>query len=121
MDQAELHSEESAIFTDGVLLVGEKNSKGLVFEAFLKKIGYTPEKIIFIDDKVKHVQTMEKALAPLAIPYFGYRYAALDPQVEAFKVQTSEITDQKTAELFLMGLLPHETRGQTQNAKRQSQ
>ena len=121
LSKAELQSEEDAIFTDGILLVGEGNNKGLVFKAFLKKIGYTPEKIIFIDDKVKHVNNMEKALSSLSIPYFGYRYAVLDQQVEAFKAQISEVSDQKTAELFFMGQLPGEKSIRKSNAKNQSQ
>lgn len=120
LSKTELQSEEGAIFTDGILLVGEGNNKGLVLRAFLKKLGYTPEKIIFIDDKLKHVNNMEKALSTLSIPYFGYRYAALDQQVEAFKNQTSEVNDQKTAELFFMGQLPGEKPTRRTNAKSES-
>ena len=121
LEKTELHAPDPAMFTDGILLVGERNNKGLVLEAFLKKICYTPEKILFIDDKLKHVENMEKALTSLSIPYFGYRYAALDAHVEAFKAQFAEVNHQQTADLFLMGILPHKTQHRNLDAKRQSQ
>jgi len=121
LQKDELHSPDQALFTDGILLIGERNNKGLVLEAFLKKIGYIPEKILFIDDKVKHVDNMEKVLASLSIPYFGYRYAALDAQVEAFKTQFAEVNHPQTADLFLMGILPPQTQHRTPDAKHQSQ
>jgi hypothetical protein len=57
------------LFTKGILLVNgdarkdnELNSKASVLIRFFDKTDWTPKKIIFVDDKIEHLQEMERAL-----------------------------------------------------------
>ena len=93
------------LFENGILFVGEKNSKGEVLLLLLESLKYSPENVVFIDDRLKHLIGVEKALGTLNIPYKGYRYGGADENVRAFDKFTSEILDKKTAEVFYMGKL----------------
>lgn len=84
-----LGTADTAFFNHGVLSVGESNSKGSVFTQFLKKLKFTPKKVVYIDDREKHVKTMEAELGKMKIPYFGFRYGALDQEVKDFKCEPS--------------------------------
>lgn len=78
-------------FHQGLLMVGPKNNKGEVLVKFLKQLKLTPKKIIFIDNKQKHVDNVEKALAELKIPYFGRRHAAADKKIAEMNKQVVEV------------------------------
>jgi hypothetical protein len=70
-----------ALYTDGILFVGDYNKKGTVFLPFLSIIQKLPKKIVFIDDKRKNVEELEQALAenfPNEIQYVGIHYTAYE-------------------------------------------
>lgn len=91
------------LFHDGVLFVGEKNSKGEALILLLKNLNYRPQNVVFVDDRRRHLEAVEKQLIAKKIPYKGFRYGAADKKVHAFNDFTSEISDKKTAGLFYMG------------------
>lgn len=99
----ELGSADDALFSKGVMLVGESNNKGKVLAYLLKKINLTPKKVVFVDDKFKHVQDMEVIMAGLQIPYVGLRYGAADEKVKVFTEIMAEAKDKKYADLFFYG------------------
>ncbi|MBI2711830.1 MAG: DUF2608 domain-containing protein [Bdellovibrio sp.] len=84
-----LHSNDEAVFSHGVLSVGESNSKGLVFSEFLRKLKFVPKKVVYVDDREKHVKSMEVELKKAGIPYYGFRYGALDTEVKSFKCEST--------------------------------
>lgn len=75
---------DTAHFVDGIVFQGEHNSKGEVFVEFLKRVNLRPKKVVFVDDKQKHVNSMEKALGEAKIKYVGFRYGATDERVQRF-------------------------------------
>ena len=91
------------LFIDGVLFVGEKNSKGDSLMLLLKALNYNPGNVVFVDDRLRHLKAVEKQLMSRNIPFKGYRYGGADKKVRAFDDFTSEISDKKTADLFYMG------------------
>ena len=97
--------KNDVLFQNGILFVGEKNSKGEVLLLLLESLKYTPENVVFIDDRLKHLIGVQKALGTLSIPCKGYRYGGADENVKAFDKFTSEILDKKTAEVFYLGKL----------------
>ncbi len=97
---------EDAIFERGVLFVGDTNDKGIVLEKFLKVVGYTPKKIVFVDDREKNVKDMDAVLKRLKIPYACFRYGAADEKVSFFNKIIAELKDKQTADLFLLGKAP---------------
>lgn len=62
--------KNGVIFTCGL-------SKGLVLSLVLKKLQYKPEKVFFIDDKLKNLLSVEEVCKKLNIPFVGYHYQAL--------------------------------------------
>jgi FMN phosphatase YigB (HAD superfamily) len=63
-------------FIDGILLTCGV-PKGEVLQAFLAYAGLAPQKIIFIDDKRKNLESVEKTAESLSIPFVGIEYTAV--------------------------------------------
>lgn len=79
-----------ALYENGVIFCSTRNKKGEILVHFLKEHNVKPKKIIFIDDKFHHIQSVEQALAPLHIEYVGIRYSGSDQRVKEFD---SRVTD----------------------------
>lgn len=80
------------IFSNGILLANG-NTKGEVLLKFLEKAKWIPQKIIFVDDKLEYLQSVESALAQLnpKIVFTGLHY-------EGAKKFPSQKLDAKTFE-----------------------
>jgi hypothetical protein len=65
------------LYSQGVLFVGDYNKKNDVFEPFLSLLGRKPKKIVFIDDKRKNVEELER-LTNYGIEYIGVHYTAIE-------------------------------------------
>jgi FMN phosphatase YigB (HAD superfamily) len=87
-----------ATLKDGVLFIGENNSKGPALTNLLARLAIRPAKIVYADDKKKHVDSLERACGAAAIPYAGFRYGATDAKVNQFNHDTADLT------LFLDGV-----------------
>lgn len=70
-----------ALYMHGVLFCGN-HTKEKVLLNWLNQIHYQPKKIIFIDDKMKNVTAVGKALPKHQYNYVGIRYAYLDEHKE---------------------------------------
>jgi FMN phosphatase YigB (HAD superfamily) len=81
-------SSEPARFRSGVLFVGETNDKGKLLLELLRRLGLRPSRIVFIDDKVKNVRSVDQALRQAKIPSMVFRYGAADARVKAFNERT---------------------------------
>ena len=80
-----------AHYENGILFVGEHNSKGEALKAFLDATGLKPGKIVFADDKKKHVEGMEKVFGSGPIAYVGFRYGRADEWVKRYDRTIVEI------------------------------
>ena len=95
----QMHLKEPATYTQGILFAGDRNEKGTVLKQFFAEVGYSPSQIVFIDDKLKHVQSVEVAMKELAVPFLGFRYGVTDAKVKAFN------EDIRLLRLFSLGEL----------------
>jgi FMN phosphatase YigB (HAD superfamily) len=95
--------KEDALYKKGILFVGENNSKGVVLMKFLEHHHFKPKRIVYVDDKLKHVQNLETVLAGTGIQYLGFRYAALDQKVKHYQDLMAEVQDASMVKLFLLG------------------
>ena len=68
-------------YDQGIIFCGFDNSKGRVLTAFLKQINFNPRKIIFIDDKLKHIEDVEKVVESMGIEYVGMRFSGSDQRI----------------------------------------
>lgn len=71
------------IYMNGVIFSGN-NDKGLVLLELLSSIDFKPTKIIFLDDKLKNIVTVEYAAQKCDIEFVGIRYGRCDERVEHF-------------------------------------
>lgn len=78
-------------YIEGIIFNGLINIKGNTLAAFLKQIGYTPKKIIYIEDKAKHLAQVEQSIAALGIPFIGVHFGALELQRESYRADLAEI------------------------------
>lgn len=61
------------VFVEGILCSGSV-PKGEALNAFFKKTGFRPRRIIFVDNAADHHDSVEKCARRLKIPYLGYHY-----------------------------------------------
>lgn len=78
---------KAGLYIDGIIFSGE-HSKGEMIVSWFKQIKYRPKKIIFIDDKLKNLQSVEKALHNRDYPFIGIRYGHEDDQVHNFTLES---------------------------------
>jgi hypothetical protein len=66
------------------ILFGGNNDKGHVLTRFFDIMNYHPETVIFIDDKMKYLVAVEKALEGHDVVFYGIRYSGCDERVKNF-------------------------------------
>lgn len=72
-----LETGERALFKQG-LLCANKQNKGPVLMAFLKKINWRPLKILFIDNRLDYLKSVETALEGTNIEFIGFHYTDVE-------------------------------------------
>ena len=60
------------------------------FDQFLDKIQWTPKNVIFIDDKMSHLTSVETALNKTKIPFQGYQYKGVEKLPGELDMQVAE-------------------------------
>ncbi len=78
-------------FYRGILFVGPKNNKGVVLNQFFKAHNLTAKRLIFVDDKERHVRNMDSVFTPIGITNINFRYGGADAQVKSFNPRISEV------------------------------
>lgn len=90
-DELVLDADAGEIYREGVLYVGEHASKGQALLAFLAKVGVTPARVVFVDDKEKHARSVDATLTAAGIPVVAIRYGAADARVRAFDPAVADL------------------------------
>ncbi|MFC1870704.1 DUF2608 domain-containing protein [Candidatus Dependentiae bacterium] len=85
---------KAGLYIDGIIFSGN-HSKGEMIVSWFKQIKYRPKKIIFVDDKLKNLQSVEKALHNRDYPFIGIRYGHEDELVEKFTLES--VADEEAA------------------------
>ncbi len=94
-DGVQIVGAQDTLTQGGVVFVGPKNNKGMILSQLLKTEKILASKIVFADDKSKHVNNVEKALSDSNVPYIGFRYAAADNEVKNFDTQAAKVELEK--------------------------
>jgi len=71
------HFENPVEFDEGVIYCGSSD-KGDVLFYMLDQVGFKPEKIIFVDDRVSNLLSVQRVCLKRNIPFIGLRYSRLD-------------------------------------------
>lgn len=72
------------------ILFGGNNDKGETLIAFFHWMHYYPTRVVFIDDKLKYLLAVEKALKHYNIEFIGIRYSGCDERVTNFNPAHAE-------------------------------
>ena len=83
-------SQNPCLYRHGIIFTGN-NDKGETLLSFLKTLNYYPKKIIFIDDKMYHIRSVEAALQNTNIEYIGIRYTGCDHYINHFNATKADI------------------------------
>ena len=106
----EIVLNNSVLYEKGILFCGTHNKKSEALITFLKQLNLFPQKIIFLDDKLSHIQDLENSLAPSNIDYIGIRFSKADKRVREYDSTLADIqsklfppfiTDEEAYQLFL--------------------
>lgn len=62
-----------AVYFQGILFTGI-NPKGETLKSFLQQVAYIPKKIIFIDDNLTHIKSVEKAVKCVGAEFIGLHF-----------------------------------------------
>jgi hypothetical protein len=73
-------SGRSALFKSGVLCANKQN-KGPVLAAFLDQIGFKPSRVIFIDNRMDYLESVEESLRNKEIDFVGFHYTDVEDRL----------------------------------------
>jgi len=90
------------IFAHGIIFTTHK-LKGPVLKQFLQDIDFYPAKIVMVDDKMKHLESVETSLQELNIPCVCFRYTRLDQAETTFDPLISNL---QLKALLTQGYIP---------------
>lgn len=76
-------------YTRSILFSGN-NDKGQALFYFFELMNYYPEKIVFIDDKMKYLLSVQQAAKSHNIPFIGIRYSGCDERVKNFDPEKAQ-------------------------------
>ena len=82
-------SAQPALYINGIIFCGNYD-KGEVLAYWLTQINYHPRKVIFIDDKMKNIKSVEEALHKRGYPFVGIRYGYLDDFIKTINQEVIE-------------------------------
>jgi hypothetical protein len=99
-------------FEKGVLHCGDfykkdKNNKGKILSLFLDWLDWTPERVVFVDDGLKHLESVREELDRRGIPFLGFHYIP----------KNLDLIDEKVAELQYQTIIDHKQWISDQEAK----
>lgn len=89
-DCSTLSTSHPSVYDEGVIYCG-RNKKSAALVTFLRKANYLPKRILFIDDRLFHVQDVEKVMTDMGIEFIGIRFSGADARAKAFDSGIAEL------------------------------
>lgn len=81
--------KNQSLYSHGIIFAGALN-KGDVLKHWLEQLQFQPKKIIFVDDKLKNIESVAHAIKTTNYPFVGIRYGHLDQRVKSFDMHKTE-------------------------------
>lgn len=86
----ELQHLEPTYFYNGIIFA-QHIKKGDLLKHLLKDLNFHPTCIIFIDDKLDQVQSVENVVKELGLPFIGFWYRGVEANISKFKPMIANI------------------------------
>lgn len=80
-----------ALYEKGILFTTPFIKKSEVLFTYLEKHAIAPKRIIFVDDKMSHVEDLASACNERGIAYVGIRFSAADNEAKNFDARLADI------------------------------
>lgn len=93
LTQDELHfmqENEGILFRKGILFTAGRH-KGECLEKLLKAVGFTPKRVLFINDKKSHLLPVEEFCERVGIEFTGLRYGFVDKRRDAYNPEVGDL------------------------------
>ncbi len=94
---------KEGLYANGIIFSGNCD-KGELLNRWLNIVEYHPKKVIFVDDKLKNIRSVETALHKRNYPFVGIRYGYLDDHIRTLDLDATE----KEYEQFILNYPPRE-------------
>jgi len=78
------------LFRNGIFFTSGTN-KGKALFALCEKMGYSPKKIVFINDKYSHLREVEKVAEEKQVKFVGLRYGYSDGRKKCFSQEIADV------------------------------
>lgn len=78
------------LYIQGILFVSDFNKKSDVLLPFLTRLNKRPKKIVFIDDKMKNVEDLERSFSNSDIDFIGVHYTAIEHAPPVYSRELAE-------------------------------
>jgi phosphoglycolate phosphatase-like HAD superfamily hydrolase len=85
------HDLNETMLKKGIIFVDAGVDKGPALLAYLNKLKVMPKRIVFIDDKLSHIQNVSMALEPFDIHFVGIRFGGADEKVRSFNPKIADL------------------------------
>jgi len=85
-----MNDGEGILYRKGILFTSGTN-KGKALQSLLEKIGFHSKKIVFINDKYKHLHSLEVVYEKTLVSFIGLRYGFLDDKVQHFPSEIAQV------------------------------
>jgi FMN phosphatase YigB (HAD superfamily) len=106
----EMDQLNSPVFMSNGIIYADVNNKALIIEYLMRKNSFTPPRVVFVDDKPKHVESFERQFSKRkGIQFFGFRYGATDAKVNTFNQVVGEVVDRTSAKTLFLGKIAGST------------
>lgn len=79
-----------ATFSYGIIFT-DWQPKGPILKNFLQALNYRPAKVVLIDDQLEFLQSVEKAMTEMKIPFVGFHYRYCETWDRPFDILISNI------------------------------
>jgi hypothetical protein len=90
-DDGDKKERDYPLFKEGILFIGNgEKTKGDLLVQFFEEIQWYPSKVIFIDDRMYNLTSVESALNKIKILYQGYHYKGMENLPNNFNEQIAE-------------------------------
>ncbi len=88
-DDFKVESEVDTHYTEGVIFVGEMGDKGKALEAFLRTVLHAPKKVVFVDDHLSNIRTVESM--KIGAEYTGVWYRKAEKLVASYNQEIADL------------------------------
>jgi len=80
-------------YIEGILFIGNNEDKGIVLKAFLSEVGVIPKKIVFIDDNLHCLTSVQAVFEPIGVKVKGLHYRVIEKRPNTWNPEIADLQE----------------------------